>query len=100
MNDNQLDELIMLSVKRHKAVEKVNRGVMRQLRVRKSRRWLRLALVAFGVPAALISVVLACWYVVTLCPGIPGLKVCMAIPVIAMLILTRQALSKISLSRV
>ena len=58
MNDKELDILFAETAQRQKAVEQINRQVMktvrRDMRIKQIRKWARLVAMCFGLPALLV----------------------------------------------
>ena len=72
MNDNELDILFKQSVQRQKAVEQINKQVMktvrRDMRIKVLRKWTRLVGLSFGIPAL---IVLYIYLLYTFMPAMP-----------------------------
>ena len=71
ITDNELDLLLQQSVQHHKAVEQINRQVMRSvrrdMRLKTARKWAKLLGLCFGLPLMVIA------YLWLLKQGIPFL---------------------------
>ena len=82
MNDNELDRLFEQSVQRQKAVEQINKQVMktvrRDIRLKVLRKWIRLIGISFGIPALIVL------YIYLLCTFMPMLPLPIQIAVLAL----------------
>ena len=93
MTDQELDSLFTESAKRQQSVNQINATVMRtvrrDLRLKTIRKWARLIGICFGIPLALVYYIWALWHVMTESPLQTPLRVvCIAIPLIALVILS------------
>ena len=72
MNDKELDILFAETAQRQKAVEQINRQVMKTVRrdmhIKQIRKWARLVAMCFGLPA---TIVLYIYLMVTYMPDLP-----------------------------
>ena len=93
--DQALDTLFQQSAQQHKAVEQINRHVMRtvrrDMRLKALRKWAKLLGLCFGLP---VAVVLYIYALFVFMPEVPEQLqiVCMAIPVATVLALAAQRL--------
>lgn len=95
ITDYELDTLFQQSAQHHKAVEQINRQVMRtvrrDMRLKALRKWAKLLGLCFGMPVAVVV------YIYALFVFMPEMQeqlqtVCMAIPVATILALAAQRL--------
>lgn len=95
ITDYELDTLFQQSAQQHKAVEQINRQVMRtvrrDMRLKALRKWAKLLGLCFGLP---VAVVLYIYALFVFMPEMPEQlqTVCMAIPVATILGLAAQRL--------
>ena len=95
ITDYELDTLFQQSAQQHKAVEQINRQVMRSvrrdMRLKTLRKWARLLGLCFGLPVAVVVYIYALFMFM---PEMPERQriVCMAIPVATILSLAAQRL--------
>ena len=95
ITDQELDLLFEQSAQQHKAVEQINRQVMRtvrrDMRLKALRKWAKLSGLCFGLP---VAVVLYIYALFVFMPEMPEQLqiVCMAIPVATVLALAAQRL--------
>lgn len=95
ITDQELDLLFQQSAQQHKAVEQINRQVMRtvrrDMRLKALRKWAKLLGLCFGLP---VAVVLYIYALFVFMPEVPEQLqiVCMAIPVATVLALAAQRL--------
>lgn len=95
ITDQELDMLFEQSAKQHKAVEQINRQVIRtvrrDMRLKTLRKWAKLLGLYFGLP---VAVVLYIYALFVFMPEMPEQLqiVCMAIPVATVLALAAQRL--------
>ena len=95
ITDQELDMLFEQSAQQHKAVEQINRQVMRtvrrDMRLKTLRKWAKLLGLCFGLP---VAVVLYIYALFVFMPEMPEQLqiVCMAIPVATVLALAAQRL--------
>ena len=95
MTDYELDALFQYSAQQHKAVEQINRQVMRtvrrDMRLKTLRKWARLLGLCFGLPVAVVVYIYALFVFM---PEMPEQlqAVCIAIPVATVLALVAQRL--------
>lgn len=95
ITDQELDTLFQQSAQQHKAVEQINRQVMRtvrrDMRLKTLRKWAKLLGLCFGLP---VAVVLYIYALFVFMPEMPEQMqtVCMAIPVATVLGLAVQRL--------
>ena len=95
ITDQELDTLFQQSAQQHKAVEQINRQVMRsvrrEMRLKTMRKWAKLSGLCFGLP---VAVVLYIYALFVFMPEMPEQLqiVCMAIPVATVLALAAQRL--------
>ena len=95
ITDYELDALFQQSAQQHKAVEQINRQVMRtvrrDMRLKTLRKWAKLLGLCFGLPVAVVVYIYALFVFM---PEMPELlqTVCMAIPVATILALAAQRL--------
>ena len=95
ITDQELDLLFEQSAQQHKAVEQINRQVMRtvrrDMRLKALRKWAKLLGLCFGLP---VAVVLYIYALFVFMPEMPEQLqiVCMAIPVATVLALAAQRL--------
>ena len=95
ITDQELDTLFEQSAQQHKAVEQINRQVMRtvrrDMRLKTLRKWAKLLGLCFGLP---VAVVLYIYALFVFMPEMPEQMqtVCMAIPVATVLGLAVQRL--------
>ena len=95
ITDQELDTLFEQSAQQHKAVEQINRQVMRtvrrDMRLKALRKWAKLSGLCFGLP---VAVVLYIYALFVFMPEMPEQLqiVCMAIPVATVLALAAQRL--------
>jgi len=93
MTDQELDILFTESAKRQQSVNQINstvmRSVRRDLRVKIIRKWARLIGGCFVIPFAAVCYIWALWHVIADAPLQTPLRVvCIAIPLIALVILS------------
>ena len=95
ITDYELDTLFQQSAQQHKAVEQINRQVMRtvrrDMRLKTLRKWAKLLGLCFGLPVAVVVYIYALFLFM---PEMPELLriVCMAVPVATVLALAAQRL--------
>jgi len=95
ITDYELDKLFQQSAQQHKAVEQINRQVMRtvrrDMRLKALRKWAKLLGLCFGLPVAVVVYIYALFLFM---PEMPEQlqAVCMAIPVATILGLAAQRL--------
>ena len=95
ITDQELDLLFQQSAQQHKAVEQINRQVMRtvrrDMRLKALRKWAKLLGLCFGLPLAVVVYIYALFLFM---PEMPEQMqtVCMAIPVATVLALAAQRL--------
>lgn len=95
ITDQELDTLFQQSAQQHKAVEQINRQVMRtvrrDMRLKALRKWAKLLGLCFGLP---VAVVLYIYALFVFMPEVPEQLqiVCMAIPVATVIALAAQRL--------
>lgn len=95
ITDQELDMLFEQSAQQHKAVEQINRQVIRtvrrDMRLKTLRKWAKLLGLCFGLP---VAVVLYIYALFVFMPEMPEQLqiVCMAIPVATVLALAAQRL--------
>ena len=95
ITDYELDALFEQSAQQHKAVEQINRQVMRtvrrDMRLKTLRKWAKLLVLCFGLPVAVVVYIYALFVFM---PEMPEQlqTVCMAIPVATVLALAAQRL--------
>ncbi len=95
ITDHELDMLFEQSAQQHKAVEQINRQVMRtvrrDMRLKTLRKWAKLLVLCFGLPLAVVVYIYALFVFM---PEMPEQlqTVCMAIPVATVLGLAAQRL--------
>lgn len=95
ITDYELDTLFQQSAQQHKAVEQINRQVMRavrrDMRLKNLRKWAKLLGLCFGLPVAVVVYIYALFMFM---PEMPEQlqTVCMAIPVATILALAAQRL--------
>ena len=95
ITDYELDALFQQSAQHHKAVEQINRQVMRtvrrDMRLKTLRKWAKLLGLCFGLPVAVVVYIYALFLFM---PEMPEQLqiVCMAIPVATILALAAQRL--------
>ena len=95
ITDYELDALFEQSAQQHKAVEQINRQVMRtvrrDMRLKTLRKWAKLLGLCFGLPVAVVVYIYALFLFM---PEMPEQlqTVCMAIPVATVLGLAAQRL--------
>ena len=95
ITDQELDTLFEQSAQQHKAVEQINRQVVRtvrrDMRLKALRKWAKLLGLCFGLP---VAVVLYIYALFVFMPEMPEQLqiVCMAIPVATVLALAAQRL--------
>jgi len=95
ITDYELDVLFQQSAQQHKAVEQINRQVMRtvrrDMRLKTLRKWAKLLVLCFGLPLAVVVYIYALFVFM---PEMPEQlqTVCMAIPVATILALAAQRL--------
>ena len=95
ITDQELDLLFEQSAQQHKAVEQINRQVIRtvrrDMRLKTLRKWAKLLGLCFGLP---VAVVLYIYALFVFMPEMPEQLqiVCMAIPVATVLALAAQRL--------
>ena len=95
ITDQELDLLFQQSAQQHKAVEQINRQVMRtvrrDMRLKALRKWAKLLGLCFGLP---VAVVLYIYALFVFMPEMPEQLqiVCMAIPVATVLALAAHRL--------
>ena len=95
ITDYELDALFQQSAQQHKAVEQINRQVMRtvrrDMRLKTLRKWAKLLGLCFGLPLAVVVYIYALFVFM---PEMPEQlqTVCMAIPVATILALAAQRL--------
>lgn len=101
MNDKELDMLFQQSAQQHKAVEQINRQVMRtvrrEMRMKALRKWAKLLTICFGLPLMVIA------YLWLLKQGIPFLPetymwVLFIVPVLSLLGLSGKFLHDFSVT--
>ena len=95
ITDQELDLLFQQSAQQHKAVEQINRQVMRtvrrDMRLKNLRKWAKLFGLCFGLPLAVVVYIYALFLFM---PEMPEQlqTVCIAIPVATILALAAQRL--------
>ena len=95
ITDQELDMLFEQSAQQHKAVEQINRHVMRtvrrDMRLKTLRKWAKLLGLCFGLPVAVVVYIYALFVFM---PEMPEQlqTVCIAIPVATILALAAQRL--------
>ena len=95
ITDHELDMLFEQSAQHYKAVEQINRQVMRtvhrDMRLKTLRKWAKLLGLCFGLPLAVVVYIYALFVFM---PEMPEQlqTVCMAIPVATVLALAAQRL--------
>ena len=95
ITDYELDTLFQQSAQQHKAVEQINRQVMRtvrrDMRLKTLRKWAKLLGLCFGLPVAVVVYIYALFL---LMPEMPEQLriVCIAIPIATILGLAAQRL--------
>ena len=95
ITDQELDLLFEQSAQQHKAVEQINRQVMRtvrrDMRLKALRKWAKLFGLCFGLPLAVVVYIYALFVFM---PEMPEQlqTVCIAIPVATILALAAQRL--------
>ncbi|MBQ4508266.1 MAG: hypothetical protein II970_05165 [Paludibacteraceae bacterium] len=95
ITDYELDTLFQQSAQQHKAVEQINRQVMRavrrEMRLKTLRKWAKLLGLCFGLPVAVVVYIYALFLFM---PEMPEQLrvVCMAVPVATILSLAAQRL--------
>lgn len=95
ITDQELDMLFQQSAQQHKAVEQINRQVMRtvrrDMRLKTLRKWAKLLGLCFGLPVAVVVYIYA---LIMFMPEMPEQLriVCMAVPVATVLVLAAQRL--------
>jgi hypothetical protein len=95
ITDYELDTLFQQSAQQHKAVEQINRQVMRtvrrDMRLKALRKWAKLLGLCFGLPVAVVVYIYALFLFM---PEMPEQlqAVCIAIPVATILGLAAQRL--------
>ena len=95
ITDYELDTLFQQSAQQHKAVEQINRQVMRavrrEMRLKTLRKWAKLLGLCFGLPVAVVVYIYALFL---LMPEMPEQLriVCIAIPIATILGLAAQRL--------
>lgn len=95
ITDYELDALFEQSAQQHKAVEQINRQVMRtvrrDMRLKTLRKWAKLLGLCFGLPVAVVVYIYALFLFM---PEMPEQLqiVCIAIPVATVLALVAQRL--------
>ena len=95
ITDYELDTLFQQSAQQHKAVEQINRQVMRtvrrDMRLKTLRKWAKLLGLCFGLPLAVVVYIYALFVFM---PEMPEQlqTVCIAIPVATILALAAQRL--------
>ena len=95
ITDYELDALFQQSAQQHKAVEQINRRVMRtvrrDMRLKTLRKWAKLLGLCFGLPLAVVVYIYALFMFM---PEMPEQLriVCMAVPVATVLALAAQHL--------
>ncbi|MBQ9295570.1 MAG: hypothetical protein IJ204_00040 [Paludibacteraceae bacterium] len=95
ITDYELDTLFQQSAQLHKAVEQINRQVMRtvrrDMRLKALRKWAKLLGLCFGLPVAVVVYIYALFLFM---PEMPEQlqTVCIAIPVATVLALAAQRL--------
>ena len=95
ITDQELDTMFEQSAQQHKAVEQINRQVMRtvrrDMRLKALRKWAKLLGLCFGLPLAVVVYIYALFVFM---PEMPEQLqiVCMAIPVATVLALAAQRL--------
>ena len=95
ITDYELDTLFQQSAQQHKAVEQINRQVMRtvrrDMRLKTLRKWAKLLGLCFGLPVAVVVYLYALFL---LMPEMPEQLriVCIAIPIATILGLAAQRL--------
>ena len=95
ITDQELDLLFEQSAQQHKAVEQINRQVMRtvrrDMRLKALRKWAKLLGLCFGLPLAVVVYIYALFVFM---PEMPEQlqTVCIAIPVATILALAAQRL--------
>ena len=101
ITDNELDLLLQQSVKHHKAMEQINRQVMRSvrrdMRLKTLRKWAKLLGLCFGLPLMVIA------YLWLLKQGIPFLPeenmwIAFIVPVLTLLGLSIRFLQDFSVT--
>ena len=99
MTDQELDILFTESAKRQQSVNQINatvmRSVRRDLRLKTIRKWARLIGGCFGIPFAAVCYIWALWHVIADAPLQTPLRiVCIALPLIAIVVLIARTLNK------
>ena len=95
ITDYELDTLFQQSAQQHKAVEQINRQVMRtvrrDMRLKTLHKWAKLLGLCFGLPVAVVVYIYALFLFM---PEMPEQLriVCMAVPVATVLALAAQRL--------
>lgn len=95
ITDYELDTLFQQSAQQHKAVEQINRQVMRtvrrDMRLKALRKWAKLLALCFGLPVAVVVYIYALFVFM---PEMPEQLriVCIAIPIATILGLAVQRL--------
>ena len=84
----EIDELIRTTLERQQTVEQLNRTIMKDVRRRARRAWLRrwgrIAAFSFGLPLVLLVFVIGMVAAIRHTPNWP-IRYCLVIPVVAML---------------
>ena len=100
MNDKELDRLFAQAVQREKAVEQINRQVMktvrREMRMKQIRKWARVLGFCFGIPALIVLYIYA---MLLHMPNIPIaiVVICLALPVCTIVVFFGKRLHDFSL---
>lgn len=98
ITDQELDTLFQQSAQQHKAVEQINRQVMRtvrrDMRLKALRKWAKLFGLCFGLPVAVVVYIYALFVFMPEMPEMPEQlqTVCIAIPLATVLALAAQRL--------
>jgi len=92
ITDNELDLLLQQSAQHHKAVEQINRQVMRTVRrdMRRKvvKKWAKLLSLCFGVPLALVAYIFVLIEVISISSMQMQLRIaCIALPLITIAVL-------------
>ncbi|MBQ8051755.1 MAG: hypothetical protein IJ197_09325 [Bacteroidaceae bacterium] len=103
MNDYELDELIMATAVRQETITKLNRTIMKDVRKRARREWLRqwgrIVAFSFGLPLLLMLYGLGIWELLTI-PSVWPVRFCLLIPLATVLYFARHELKYFSIAEV
>lgn len=103
MNDKELDELIMQAVERQQTLETLNRAIVKDVRKRARRTWLRqwgrIVVFSFGLPLLMLIFAAGTYYIASL-EGFGYLRLVLVLPVATMIYMAYRSSKNFSIKEV